>query len=417
MSEIVDIHAYEILDSRGNPTVLTKVTLSDGSVGEAAAPSGASCGKYEAYELRDTDNARYHRRGVEKAVRNVNEIIFPALVGMKATEEEQADSFMIALDGAYNKSNLGANAIISVSLAIARAAAVSLGIPLYRYIGGALVNKMPIPMLNILNGGVHADNNIDIQELMIVPNGAASFKEAMRMSSEVYHTLRNILRASSLSTTLGDEGGFAPMLPSVDEAMKLLIKAIEESGYRVKDEISLAIDAASSEWYSDGEYYMPKTGKKYTPDELCMYFSDLAEKYPIISMEDPMAEEDYRGWEKITETLSSRGIMLVGDDLFVTNTARIMDCKDKNIANSVLIKPNQVGTLTETYEAVRLAKSIGYKTIMSHRSGETEDSFIADLAVGLCTDYVKMGAPVRGERTAKYNRLLKIEDEMFSPAY
>ncbi len=417
MSEIVDIHAMEILDSRSNPTVFTRVTLSDGSIGEAVAPSGASCGKYEAFELRDTDNPRYHRRGVLRAVKNVNETIFPALVGMRATEQEEADSFMIALDGAYNKSNLGANAIISVSLAIAKAAAESLGIPLYRYIGGALVKKMPIPMLNVLNGGAHADNNIDIQELMIVPKGAPSFSEGLRMSSEVYHMLRNILRAEGLSTTLGDEGGFAPALGSLEEGLSLLIKAVEESGYQMGKEIALAIDAATSEWYSDGNYYMPKAKKMYTPDELCAYFVNLCEKYPIISIEDPLGEEDYRAWEKISSILIPRGINLVGDDLFVTNASRIEEGRAHNIANAVLIKPNQVGTLMETYEAVSLSKSIGYKTIMSHRSGESEDTSIADLAVGLSTDYVKMGAPARSERTAKYNRLLKIESELFSPSY
>ncbi len=417
MAEITEISAMEILDSRGNPTVSVKVVLSDGSVGEAAAPSGASRGKNEAYELRDADVPRYHRQGVLKAVKNVNEIIFPALVGMRAGELEEADSFMIALDGTYNKSNLGANAIISVSLAIARATANSLSMPLYRYLGGALVKKMPIPMMNVLNGGAHSGNNIDIQEFMIVPQGAESFADAVRMSSETYHSLKNILRSNSYSTELGDEGGFAPMLSSDEEAIELLLRAITDAGYESGKDISIALDAAASEWYSDGLYYMPKSGKRYTADELSGYFEMLCSKYPIISIEDPLGEEDYPAWEKISERLIPKGVNLVGDDLFVTSSARISEGKSRKIANAVLIKPNQIGTLTETYEAVALSKSIGYKTVMSHRSGETEDAFIADLAVALSCDFVKMGAPARAERTAKYNRLMKIEKELFAPSY
>ncbi len=417
MAEIKNIHAMEILDSRGNPTLSVKVTLSDGSVGEASCPAGASRGKWEAHELRDRENPRYHRMGVSEAVRRVNEIIFPALVGMKSTELEEADSFMIALDGAYNKSNLGANSIISTSAAIARAVASSLSLPLYRYLGGAFVKKMPIPMMNVLNGGAHSDNNLDIQEFMIVPHGAESFTEAVRISSEVYHTLGNILKSRSLSAALGDEGGYAPHLENDEEGIELLLLAIENSGYKPGADISIALDVAASEWYSEGMYYMPKRGKRLTSDELSDYFISLIEKYPIMSIEDPLGEEDYSAWEKLTARLAARGVNLVGDDLFVTNTSRIAEGIRRKMANTVLIKPNQIGTLTETYEAVSLAVSGGYKTIMSHRSGETEDSFIADLAVGLSCDYVKMGAPARGERTAKYNRLMKIEAELFSPNY
>ena len=417
MIEITEIRGMEILDSRANPTVLAEVILSDGSVGTASAPSGASKGKKEAVELRDTESPRYHKKGVSEAVSRINEVIFPALVGMSPYEHEEADSVMIALDGTYNKSNLGANAIISVSLALARAAANSLSLPLYRYLGGALVKKMPVPMMNVLNGGAHAANNIEIQEFMLVPHGAESFRDAVCMCSEVYHTLKNILRANSLSSSVGDEGGFAPDLKSDEEAIELLLKAIKESGYSAEKDISLALDAASSEWYDDGMYIMKKRGGSYTSDELCDYFIGLTNKYPIISLEDPMAENDYRGWERITESLKDRGIRLVGDDLFVTNSNEIRDGKKRKIANSVLIKPNQIGSLTECYDAVSLSRSFGYQTIMSHRSGETEDSFIADLAVALSTDFVKMGAPARGERTAKYNRLMKIESEIFASSY
>lgn len=417
MIEIKEIRGMEILDSRGNPSVLAEVELSDGSVGEASVPSGASKGKNEAFELRDGENSRYHGMGTERAISKLNEVIFPALVGMNPYEHEEADSVMIALDGTYNKSNLGANTILSVSLALARAAASSLRLPLYRYLGGALVKRMPIPMFNVLNGGRHASNNVDIQEFMLVPHGAASFKEAVRMASEVYHMLKNILKSQSLSVAVGDEGGFAPNLSSENEAIELLISAIEKSGYSAGGDISIALDAASSDWYRDGNYTLSKAGKIYSSDELCDYFVSLSEKYPIISLEDPMAEEDYRGWQRITEKLAKTGVMLVGDDLFVTNAGRILDGKKQNIANSVLIKPNQIGTLTETAEAVSLSKSIGYKTVMSHRSGETEDSFIADLAVALSCDFVKMGAPARAERTAKYNRLMKIENEIFSAEY
>lgn len=417
MVEIKEIRAMEMLDSRGNPTVFSEVILSDGTVGEASVPSGASCGKYEAKEKRDNDSARYFGRGVLSAVKGINEVIFPALVGMSPFEHEEADSVMIALDGEYDKSNLGANAVLSVSLAIARAAARSLGIPLYRYLGGALVKKMPIPMMNVLNGGVHAGNNVEIQEFMLVPVGAESFCEAVRICAEVYSVLKKILKTGSLSTAVGDEGGFAPNLSSDEEAVELLVKAIKECGYSPEAEVKIALDAAASEWYDGKNYNLKKRGKVYTSDELINYFTALSERYPILSIEDPLADTDMRGWERITEKLSDKKIMLVGDDLFTTNSERISEGYSKCCANSVLIKPNQIGTLTETHEAAALAKEIGYKTVMSHRSGETEDAFIADLAVALSSDFVKMGAPARAERTSKYNRLMKIESEIFAPRY
>ena len=347
------------------------------------------------------------------AVENINEKIHTALVGMNAHDIEEANSVMIALDGTYNKSNLGANAILAVSLALARAGAASQGVPLYRYLGGALVKKMPIPMMNIVNGGAHSKNNIDIQEFMIIPTGAESFAEAVRMCAEVYHTLSDILSERGLSTGVGDEGGFAPMLASDAEAIELILKAIEKSGYRAGEDIFLGLDVASSEWYRDGKYYLPKRKTTYTSDELIGYLESLTEKYPIMSIEDGVGEKDIEGWKRLTERLGKK-CLLVGDDLFVTDAERvkagIRDC----YANSVLIKPNQIGSLVETAETVKCARAGGYKTIMSHRSGETEDTFIADLAVALSSDFIKTGAPARAERTAKYNRLMKIESELFS---
>jgi len=416
MSEITKICAREVLDSRGNPTVEAEVTLSDGTVATAEVPSGASTGINEAVELRDGEGERYHKRGVLTAIQNVNEKIHPALVGMEVTEIDEADSVMIALDGAYNKSNLGANAILSVSIAIAKAGAKSLSIPLYRYLGGALVKKMPIPMMNILNGGAHAGNNIDIQEFMIIPTGAPSFTDGVRMCSEVYHTLKNILLSKGLSTAVGDEGGFAPMLPSDEEAIKVIMSAIEKSGYTAGEDFMLGLDAAASEWYADNGYVMPKRSKSYTSDELVEYFSALVSNYPILSIEDAVGEEDNYGWKKLTERLSKKCV-LVGDDLFVTDPRRVSEGIAENIANAVLIKPNQIGTVSETAEAVFTAKSGGYKTAMSHRSGDTADAFIADFAVALSCDFIKTGAPARAERTAKYNRLMKIESELFSSTY
>ena len=417
MVEIKEIRAMEILDSRGSPTVFTEVMLTDGTVGEASVPSGASRGKNEAFEKRDNDSARYYGKGVLSAVKGINELIFPALLGMSPFENEEADSVMIALDGAYNKSNLGGNAILSVSLAIARAAARSLGVPLYKYLGGALVKKMPIPMMTVLNGGAHAGNNVEIQEFMLVPFGAESFSEGVRICAEIYGVLKKILKTRNLSVAVGDEGGFAPNLSSDEEAIELLIKAIKECGYSPESEVKIALDAAASEWYDGKNYYLRKRGETYTSDELINYFSSLVERYPIISIEDPMAEDDLRGWQRISERLLPKKVNLVGDDLFVTNSERILEGFSKKIASSVLIKPNQIGTLTECFEAVSVSKEIGYKTIMSHRSGDTEDTFIADLAVALSCDFVKMGAPCRAERTSKYNRLMKIESEIFAASY
>ncbi len=416
MSEIIKVCAREILDSRGNPTVEAEVTLKCGAVGVAQVPSGASTGIYEACELRDTGEGRYHKKGTLSAVKNVNELISPALLGMDVHDLDERDSVMIALDGTYNKSNLGANAILSVSIAAAKAGACALGIPIYRYLGGFLKRKMPIPMMNILNGGAHAENNIDIQEFMIIPVGAPSFTEGVRMCSEVYHTLKNILSANGLLTAVGDEGGFAPMLPSDEDAIKMILSAIEKSGYTSGIDFMLGLDAASSEWYDGGSYFMPKRAKSFTPDELVDYFASLTDKYPILSLEDAVGEEDEYGWKKLTERLSGKCV-LVGDDLFVTDPDRIAKGIKTGIANAVLIKPNQIGSVTETADAVSTAQCAGYKTVMSHRSGDTEDTFIADLAVALSCDFIKTGAPARAERTAKYNRLMKIESELFSPTY
>lgn len=416
MNEINRIYAREVLDSRGNPTVEAEVTLSDGTVAAATVPSGASTGKHEAAELRDTELERYHRRGVMAAVSHVNEKINPALVGIDVTDIDEADSVMIALDGTYNKSVLGANAILAVSIAILKAGAMSLGMPLYRYLGGALVRKMPVPMMNILNGGAHATNNIDIQEFMIIPSGASTFSHGVRMCSEVYHTLKNILSSKGLSTAVGDEGGFAPTLPSDEDAIRIILEAIEKTGYKAGEDFMLGIDAAASEWCVGGGYVLPKRQKRYTSDELISYFGSLCDKYPILSIEDAVGEDDTYGWKRLTERLGDRCI-LVGDDLFVTDEERIVRAMAENVANAVLIKPNQVGTVTESADAVFSAKAGGYKTVMSHRSGDTEDSFIADLAVGLSCDFIKSGAPARAERTAKYNRLMKIEEEMFSSNY
>ena len=411
MAKIKEIRAREIIDSRANPTVEAEVILDDGSVGVAAVPSGASTGRFEAHELRDSDSARYQKKGVLGAVRNVCEVIAPALVGREAHESDKSDSIMIALDGMHNKSILGANAILSVSLAMRRAAAASVGLPLYEYLSGSADLKMPIPMLNILNGGAHAANNLDIQEFMIVPKGADSFREAVRVSCEVYHTLRRILLSRFLSVGVGDEGGFAPSLPSDEAAIEVILEAIGEAGYRAGEDVSLALDVASSEWWSDGSYFLPKRGVRMTSDELCEYISALVLKYPVISVEDGMGEEDKYGWKRLTERLGER-TMLVGDDLFVTDPERIERMGREGLANAVLIKPNQIGSVSETKEAIRVANSLGYSTVMSHRSGETEDTVIADLSVAFGTPYVKMGAPARGERTAKYNRLMKIEEEI-----
>ena len=411
MTKIEKIHAREILDSRANPTVEAEVTLSDGSVGSAAVPSGASTGRFEACELRDSESPRYHKKGVLEAVKNVREVIAPALIGREAYDGEHIDSVMIKLDGMHNKSVLGANAILSVSMALRRAAARSVGLPLYRYLSEGKDFKMPVPMLNILNGGAHAANNLDIQEFMIVPKGAESFAEAVRISAEIYHTLKRILLSRSLSVGVGDEGGFAPDLESDEAAIEVIIEAIEEAGYRAGGDVFLALDVASSEWWDKDGYFLPKRQIRMTSDELCGYIGSLTERYPIISVEDGMGEEDMYGWQRLTQRLGEK-IMLVGDDLFVTDRERIMRAGEERVANAVLIKPNQIGTVSESAAAIRCAKSFGYSTVMSHRSGETEDSIIADLAVAYATPYVKMGAPARGERTSKYNRLMKIEEEI-----
>lgn len=411
MVVIEGVRAREILDSRANPTVEAEVRLSDGSIGVAAVPSGASTGKYEAVELRDTDSARYHKKGVIGALNNIKEVIAPAIMKRRAYEGDKIDEIMCALDGMPNKSTLGANSILAVSLALRRAAAASMGLPLYRYLSDTAVKRMPTPLLNILNGGAHAANNLDIQEFMIAPVGAESFREAVRISSEIYHTLRRILLSRSLSVGVGDEGGFAPSLESDEAAIEVILEAIDESGYEAGKTVSIALDIASSEWWSEGGYFLPKRRVRMTSDELCRYISSLVEKYPIISVEDGMGEEDRYGWTRLSERLSDK-IMLVGDDLFVTDYDRVRRGAEEKIANAVLIKPNQIGTVRETALAISTARSFGYSSIMSHRSGETEDTSIADMAVAYQTQFVKMGAPARAERTAKYNRLMKIEEEI-----
>ena len=416
-SEIKQITAREIIDSRSNPTVEATVVLASGAVGVASVPSGASTGAHEAYEKRD-GGLRYGGRGALLAVESVNNRIAPSLVGISALEGERADDIMIALDGTRNKSNLGANAILSVSLAICRAAAEHIGIPLYKYIGGAYVNSLPVPMMNILNGGIHASNNIDIQEFMIVPSGAESVRESVRMGCEIYSALKKKLSSLSLSSAVGDEGGFAPTLSGEREALELILDAIKTAGYKAGSEVSIALDMASSEWYleDEGIYLMPKSKRRFTREELADFVSSLCADYPIISVEDGMAEDDVEGWSILTRREGMKRI-LVGDDLFVTNKDRLSEGIKSGIANAILIKPNQIGTLTEVTEAVFLARSKGYRTVMSHRSGETSDNFISDLAVGLGSELIKAGAPARSERTEKYNRLMRIESELFDPAF
>ena len=413
---IKNISAMEIIDSRATPTVMARVTLDSGAVGVASVPSGASTGKNEAYEKRDGDGKRYLGLGVLSAVSAVNEIIRPALIGVCALDGREIDTIMLALDGSDKKSNLGANAILSVSLAVARAAASALGIPLYRYVGGSYCVRMPVPMMNILNGGLHAANNVDIQEFMIVPVGAESFSDAVRCGCEIYRSLKELIVRSGNSSGVGDEGGFAPNLKEDKKALELIISAIESAGYRPGDDVAIALDIASSEWYSGGEYRFKKSGAVMSREKMCDYIASLVSEYPIISVEDGMAEDDYIGWKMLTERLGSKTI-LVGDDLFVTDTKRIDEGARGKYANAVLIKPNQIGTLTEAAEAISCAHFHGYKTVMSHRSGETEDTTISDLAVGLGTHFIKCGAPARGERVAKYNRLMEIERELFSAEY
>ena len=412
--EIEKVIGREILDSRGNPTVEAEVYLADGTIGRGTAPSGASTGEFEALELRDGDKSRYLGKGVSKAVENINTTINDVLVGMDASDTYAVDKAMIETDGTKDKSKLGANAILAVSIACARAAAIALEIPLYRFLGGVNANRLPVPMMNILNGGVHASNNVDVQEFMIMPVGAPSFKEALRWCAEVFHNLAALLKAEGLATSVGDEGGFAPNLTGGDEeAIEFILKAIEKAGYKPGVDFMIAMDAASSEWKTGtvGKYKLPKAGTEFTSAELVEHWKKLIDKYPIISLEDGLDEEDWEGWKIFTKELGGR-VQLVGDDLFVTNTERLEKGIQNGCANSILIKLNQIGSVSETLEAIKMAHKAGYTAISSHRSGETEDTTIADLAVALNTCQIKTGAPSRSERVAKYNQLLRIEEEL-----
>ncbi len=416
--EIEEVKALEVLDSRGNPTVQVEVLLEDGSYGVALVPSGASTGSFEAVELRDGDKSRYLGKGVLKAVENVNTIIRENILGMNAYDQVKLDKTLIELDGTENKAKLGANATLGVSLAVAKAAAASLGMELYNYIGGPNAKILPTPMMNILNGGKHADNTVSTQEFMIMPVGAKSFTECMRMSAEIYHTLKKVLKEKGLASGVGDEGGFAPNLSSDEEALKLIVEAIEKAGYKPGEEVCLALDVASTEMYDEakkigkeGNYYFWKTDELKTPDEMIDFLAELVEKYPIISIEDGLAEEDWANWKKLTDRLGDK-IQLVGDDLFVTNITRLQKGLDNKTANSILIKLNQIGTLTETLDAIELAKKNGYTAVVSHRSGETEDTTLADVAVATNAGQIKTGAPCRTDRVAKYNRLLNIESDL-----
>lgn len=411
MSEIIDIHAREILDSRGTPTVEVDVVLDSGAFGRAAVPSGASTGVHEAVELRDGDKERYNGKGVLKAVEAVNETIADELCGFDALEQDEIDQMMIDLDGTPNKGKLGANAILGVSLAVAKAAADEVGLPLYRYVGGVNARVLPVPMMNILNGGKHADNPIDIQEFMIMPVSAPSIAEAVRMGSEVFQALKSNLKQAGLNTNVGDEGGFAPDLKSADEALAHIVKAIETAGYAAGTDIVLAIDAASSEFYKDGKYVLAGEGKTFDAAGMVDYYKDLVAKYPVKSIEDGCAEDDWAGWDLLTKTLGGK-VQLVGDDLFVTNTERLERGIEKAVANSILVKVNQIGTLTETLNAVTMAQRAGYTAVLSHRSGETEDSTIADLAVATGCGQIKTGSMSRSDRLAKYNQLIRIEEEL-----
>ena len=415
MAVITDVYAREIMDSRGNPTVEVEVYLEDGTIGRAAVPSGASTGQFEAVELRDSESSRYLGKGVLQAVANVNDIIGPAILGFDASEQVAIDGVMIELDGTPNKAKLGANAILGVSMAVARAAAESYDLPLFQYLGGTNAKELPVPMMNILNGGAHADNNVDIQEFMIMPIGATSFMEALRYCAEVYHTLKSVLKAKGLATGVGDEGGFAPNLGSNEEALQVITEAIEKAGLVVGKDIVFAIDAASSEFYKDGKYHLAGEGKVKTAAEMVEYYAELCEKYPIYSIEDGLAEEDWEGWRLLTDRLG-KTVQLVGDDLFVTNTERLSRGIKEGTANAILIKVNQIGTLTETFDAIEMAKRAGYTAVISHRSGETEDSTIADIAVAVNAGQIKTGAPARSERVAKYNQLLRIEDMLAETA-
>ncbi len=416
--KIMQVIGRQIIDSRGNPTVEAEVVLADGSRGRAASPSGASTGEFEALELRDGDKSRFGGKGVEKAVANVNDIIAPALVGEDASDIYAVDKVMLELDGTEDKSKLGANAILAVSLAAAKAAAISEDIPLYRFLGGLAGNRLPVPMMNILNGGAHATNSVDTQEFMIMPAGAPTFAEGLRWATEVFHALQALLKKEGNTTAVGDEGGFAPNLKSDEDTIEHILQAIKNAGYEPGKDFVLAMDAAASEWKSEkgkGHYKQPKSGKEFTSDELIAHWKSLVEKYPIYSIEDGLDEEDWEGWQRMTKELGDK-VQLVGDDLFVTNTKRLKKGIDLGCGNSILIKLNQIGTLSETLEAIKMAHKAGYTAIVSHRSGETEDTTIADLAVALNTCQIKTGAPSRSERVAKYNQLLRIEEELGASA-
>ena len=407
MTTIMEVFAREILDSRGNPTVEVDVVLEDGSLGRAAVPSGASTGTREAVELRDHDPGRFLGKGVSKAVENVNEVIAAEVVGLEATDQVGLDKLLVELDGTPTREKLGANAILGVSMAAARAAAQSVGLPLYRYLGGVGARQMPVPMMNILNGGKHADNNIDIQEFMIMPVGAENFAAALRMGVEVFHNLKKVLNKRGLNTAVGDEGGFAPNLASTEEALAVIIEAVEKAGYRPGEDVALALDAAATEFYKEGRYVLE--GRTLTVEEMVDFYASLAAKYPLLSIEDGLAEDDWEGWKKLTSRLAGK-LQIVGDDIFVTNTTLLQKGIQMGVANSILIKVNQIGTLTETMEAIEMAGRAGYTAIISHRSGETEDVFIADLAVAANTGLIKTGATSRTDRVAKYNQLLRIEE-------
>ncbi len=417
MSQIVDVYGREVLDSRGNPTVEVEVVLDDGSFGRATVPSGASTGQFEAVELRDGDEGRYCGKGVEQAVAHVNEEIADALIGMDACNQREVDAVLLALDGTDNKGELGANAILGTSLAVARAGAESCELTLYSYIGGVNGHLLPTPMMNVLNGGAHADNNVDFQEFMIMPVGASSFKEALRWCAEIYHTLKGVIKEKGYSTGVGDEGGFAPNLSSNEEPLQLLVEACEKAGYAPGEQIRFAMDPASTEFYDAeaGTYVLAGEGKTFTSEQMVDYWEQLVDKYPIVSLEDGMAEEDWDGWKLLTERIGDR-VQLVGDDLFVTNAARLQKGIDLGVANAILIKVNQIGSLTETLDTIELAKTHGYTCVVSHRSGETEDTTIADLAVAVNAGQIKTGAPCRTDRVAKYNQLIRIEEELGATA-
>ncbi|MTI85822.1 MAG: phosphopyruvate hydratase [Firmicutes bacterium] len=408
---IIDVYAREILDSRGNPTVEVDILLEDGTLGRAAVPSGASTGAYEAVELRDDDPKRYHGKGVTKAVENVNNVLGPEIIGFHATDQLGVDMELLGLDDTPNKGKYGANAILGISMAVAKAAASGLGLPLYQYLGGVNGRLMPVPMMNILNGGKHADNNVDIQEFMIMPVGASDFNQALRMGTEIFHALKKVLKKKGLNTAVGDEGGFAPNLGSNEEALAAIIEAIEAMGYRPGTDIMLALDAAATEFHKDGKYFLEGEGKTLDAAGMIDFYADLCSKYPIVSIEDGLSEDDWEGWKQLTERLGNR-VQIVGDDLFVTNTQRLKQGIDMGVANSILIKLNQIGTITETLEAIEMAKQAGYTAIISHRSGETEDATIADLVVGVNAGQIKTGAPSRTDRVAKYNQLLRMEEEL-----